>query len=437
VSGLAGPDRIVVINDDAVERGGAAAIALAGARLLRERGHPVAFLSGSDDVDPGLAAAGIDVTILNGRHLLQQNAVAAMARGLFDPATNAALLRWIEENDTPGTVYHLHNWHKVLSPSVFVALRRVASRLVISAHDFFLACPNGGYFVYPRGHECGVRPNSAACVATACDRRNYRHKLWRVARHALRHRLFDLTTSEAVVVPVHETMVPLLARGPIGEPSIKVLRNPVTPWRATRVSAENNRDVFFIGRLDGDKGADRLARAARRVGARLRLIGDGPLAATIKRECPDAELRGWRSRDEIGDLIAGARMVVSPTLNREPFGLVALEALMSGIPVIVAQNSPFAGEITERKLGLACDPSDETALAAALETLLRDDLLVRQMSLRAFADARQLAPTPVQWRDNLLALYRSRLDEGAASPAMPAEATRTEVQIRAALGGEG
>jgi glycosyltransferase involved in cell wall biosynthesis len=345
VSGSASPDRVVVINDDAVERGGAAAIALASARLLREHGVSVAFLSGSDEVDPDLKAAGIEVTILNGRHLLRQNAVAAMARGLFDPVTNVELARWIDENDTPGTVYHLHNWHKVLSPSAFVALRRVASRLVISAHDFFLACPNGAYFVYPRGHECGLAPNTGACIATACDRRNYRHKLWRVARHALRHRLFDLTAAEALVVAVHEAMVPLLARGPISRRNIKVLRNPVMPWRTTRVPAENNSDAFFIGRLDGDKGADRLMRATRRIGARLKLIGDGPLAATIKRECPTAELYGWRGRDEIAELVAGARMVVSPTLNREPFGLVALEALMSGIPVIVAQNSPFAGEL--------------------------------------------------------------------------------------------
>lgn len=425
MSGLAKPERVVVINDDALEQGGAAAIALASARLLCARGVAVTFIAGTGPFDPSLAACGASVAALGGRHLLDGGA-PAIARGLFDPGTGRALARWIAANDTPGTVYHLHNWHKVLSPSAFVALRRVAPRLVMSAHDHFLACPNGAYFHYPLQRECALRPNSLGCVATRCDRRSYGHKLWRVARHGLRRRLFDLATSPAQLVAVHETMVPLLARGAIDPSRIEVLHNPVTPWRTTRVPAESNRDVFFVGRLDGDKGADRLARAAKRAGARLRLVGDGPLAAAIARDCPQAELLGWRSREEIAELAAAARLVVSPTVNREPFGLVPLEALMSGIPVIVANSSPFAAEIGERQLGLACDPHDEAALAEAIAMLLRNDLLVRRMSCRAFDEARRLAPTPEQWCDRLLALYARRL--GAVAPA-PSDVPPASLEI--------
>lgn len=406
-----GPERVVVINDDAVERGGAATIALASARLVAARGVPVTFLAGGNAAAPDLAARGIDVAPLGGLQLLEGNAFAAAARGLYDPRTNAVLARWIDAHDSQRTVYHLHNWHKVLSPSAFVALRPVASRLIITAHDFFLACPNGGYLHYPRQHECSLVPNSVACVATACDRRHYAHKLWRVVRHEVRHRLFDLTTAEAQIVAVHEAMLPLLARGPIAPSRLCALRNPVTPWRAVRVPAEQNRDIFFVGRLDGDKGAHLLARAARHLGARLSLIGDGPLAGEIARLCPTAQLLGWRSREEIAELIGGARVVVSPTLNREPFGLVALEALMSGIPVVVARSSPFAEEIVERQIGLACDPHDERALGEAIATLLNDDVLVRRMSCRAMAEARHLAPTPTRWCDQLLALYARRLGE--------------------------
>jgi hypothetical protein len=70
VSGSAMPDRVVVINDDAAETGGAAAIALASARLLRGRDIPVAFLAGGDVVAPDLKARGIDVGTLGGRNIL-------------------------------------------------------------------------------------------------------------------------------------------------------------------------------------------------------------------------------------------------------------------------------------------------------------------------------------------------------------------------------
>lgn len=415
-----GPDRVVVINDDAIERGGAATIALASARLVAGCGIPVTVLAGGSRAEPDLAACGIDVVLLGGSQLLEKKIAAAATRGLYDRPKKAELARWIEAHDTPRTVYHLHNWHKVLSPSAFVPLRRIAPRLVISAHDFFLACPNGAYFHYPHQRECGLVPNGIACVATSCDRRRYAHKLWRVVRHAARHWLFDLTVSEAQVIAVHESMLPLLARGPMAPHRLRVLRNPVTPWCAARVPAEQNRDIFFVGRLDGDKGAHLLAAAAQRLGARLKLIGDGPLAAEIARICPTAEFLGWRRRDEIATLIGTARLVVSPTLNREPFGLTALEALMSGIPVIVARNSPFADDIVSRQIGLACDPHDRRALTAAIATLLNDDLLVRRMSCRAIDEARALAPTPSQWCDQLLALYRGRLGERDASCAATA-----------------
>src|SRR5882762_83823 len=378
-------DRVVLINDDATERGGAAVIALTSARLLHARRIPVTILSGNADIDAEQQALGIDVELLGGRHILEGSRAAAGLRGLFDPITQARLAEWIAANDTPGTLYHLHNWHKVLSPSIFRVLQRVAHRLVISAHDYFLVCPTGGYFHYPRHAPCELEPGSWRCLVAACDRRRYAHKLWRVARHWTRQRLIDLNGSGATVLAVHDAMVPVLARAGIAARTVRVLRNPVTPWSRTRVPAEQNREVFFVGRLDGDKGADLLARAARRASATLRIVGDGPLAAAIARDNPEAEQLGWRNREQIAQLIGSARLVVSPTRCRETFGLVSLEALMSGIPVVLSRFFPISDEVVRRDFGVVCDPFNEAGLATTIAELLQDDRRVRQMSLRGFA----------------------------------------------------
>jgi glycosyltransferase involved in cell wall biosynthesis len=399
----------VVLNDDAVESGGAAMMALASARLLRQRRIPVTFLSGKNTAAPDLYRLGVDVEFLGGRHILDGARGTAALRGLYDRTTRRGLEHWIDANDTPGTVYHVHNWHKILSPSVLGALMRVAPRVFFTAHDYFLACPTGGYFLYHKQAECELVPGSPRCIATPCDRRNYGHKLWRVARHRVRQKLFDLSASTATVIAVHEGMLPHLARAGIAADNLRVLRNPVVPWRSSRVPAERNRDFLFIGRLDSVKGVDLLARAAERAGVRLRIVGDGPLAATISREYPDAELLGWRNQDEIGEIIANARVIVSPTRCRETFGLVALQALVTGVPVIVSRFSLFAGEIVRAGFGFACDPYDEETFAATIRRLAQDDRLIREMSCRAFAEAQSLAPTPDQWCEALLELYRSRL----------------------------
>src|SRR5260221_10687794 len=178
-------DRVVVINDDAEESGGAAAVALASVRLLRQRGVPVTVLSG-DRGSASLVQLGAETVALGGRSIMSGNRAAAALRGLYDAGTGDAVAAWIAAHDTSGTVYHLHNWHKVLSPSVFRALRPIASRLLISAHDYFLICPNGGYFRYPQQSPCPLTPGSARCLSANCDRPHYRHKLWRVVPHELR-----------------------------------------------------------------------------------------------------------------------------------------------------------------------------------------------------------------------------------------------------------
>jgi glycosyltransferase involved in cell wall biosynthesis len=413
--------RAVVINDDATGRGGASAIAVAMAQQLRARGIAVTFLAGEGAPSAELTAAGIETVILGGRHILDGRRGPAAVRGLYDGTTGGALRRWLLAHDERGTVYHLHNWHKVLSPAIFAPLRLVAFRLVLSAHDYFLACPNGGYFLYPRRMECELPPGGARCLVTSCDRRHYGHKLWRVARHAVRRRLLHLGPAAALVLAVHEKLAAHLARGGIPAESIRVLRNPVLPWRQERVTAERNRDVFFVGRVDADKGADRLARAARRAGVHLRIIGDGPLQAEIARDHPDVELLGWQSRERIAALIATARMLVIPTTCRETFGLAPLEALTSGIPVVVSRFALIADEVARHRFGLACDPYDEPALAAQICSLADDDARVRDISERAFAGARALAPTPAEWCERLLMLYEERLC-AAAEFAPPAAA---------------
>jgi len=407
-------DHIVVISDDSVESGGAAAVALASVRLFRQRGLAVTVISGDGKPNAELVRIGCSVECLGGRHLLDGARAAAALRGLYDGRMRQQLAAWIARNDTPGTVYHLHNWHKVLSPSVFAALRPVAARLVMSAHDYFLACPNGGYFHFPGQRICELTPGSMRCVVASCDRRHYGHKLWRLVRHQVRRALVDLAATDATVLAVHEGMVPYLERAGIGGGNIRVLRNPVTPWRAERVAAERNRDVFFVGRLEEDKGLDLLVRAASAADIRLRVVGDGPLAAVIARQSPDVQLLGWQPRERIAELAVEARLVAAPTRWRETFGLVMFEALMSGIPVVASHFSLASGEVVRHGFGVACDPHDTEGLAKILRSLGRDDALIEQMSRRAFEEGRGLAPDREQWCDALLALYREKL---AAAPA--------------------
>lgn len=416
-----GIERVVVISDDSVESGGAAGIALASIRMLRSRGIPVTLLTGDAGENPELAEVGAQVVALGARDLLTGPRVMAALRGLYNPAAASMVADWIDRYDTLGTVYHLHNWHKVLSPSVLVPLAKVASRLVCSLHDYFLVCPNGGYSHFPRNEPCELRPMSAACLVSNCDKRHFVHKAWRTARHLIRMSALSLARTQATMLAVHDGMVAFMERGGIPRRNIRVLRNPVTPWSSVRIQAECNHNVFFVGRLEQDKGADVLARVCARVGAPLTMIGGGTLTDDIRATMPGAELMGRLPADAVSRAVSRARMLVMPTRCRETFGLVAAEAAMSGIPVVVSQLAPISGDLVRLRAGVSCNAGDEDGLAETIRWLLADDAAIARMSLRGFESARTLAPDAGAWCDELIETYREILskvdaDRGRAQP---------------------
>jgi len=243
---------------------------------------------------------------------------------------------------------------------------------------------------------------------SSCDKRNYGHKLWRVARGQVRNRVLDLRSTRATVIAVHEGMVPFLTHN-VDRRAIRVLRNPSTPWSETRITAERNRKLLFVGRLEHDKGVVQLALAARIAGMPLRVIGSGPLASVLLRDFPEVEWVGWRSREEIATLCTDARALVMPTQTRETFGLAAVEAVMSGIPTIVSRNSLICDELENIGAGLPCDATDIAAMAEVIGRVQADNTLVEAMSRNGFVHGRRLSPAPSEWTDLLLGMYEERL----------------------------
>jgi glycosyltransferase involved in cell wall biosynthesis/polysaccharide pyruvyl transferase WcaK-like protein len=399
-------ERIVVINDVATARGGATGLALLSIRLLRAAGIPVTMITGDDGANPEFAALGVEVAALGGEHIARAGVMTALAKGIYNPSSRSFLADWINKNDSPGTVYHVHGWSKILSPSIFAALSPVAKRTILHAHDFFLACPNGAFQDYQRDETCFRAPLGRGCLTTNCDKRSYAQKLWRVARQQALSLLLGKDFAETPVLMIHDRMRDFFVRSGFAASRLQVLRNPVEPFTTERVEAERNNVFYFVGRVEAEKGVEDAAAAASRAGVRLRIIGDGPERAAIETRYPHVEILGWSTRMEIGKIIGDARALVMPSRYPEPFGLVAAEASRSGLPVILPQNAFLAEEFARSGLGLVCDTSDERAFAETMRTMAdRPAAEVRTMSERAFSAVVPIATTPSEWRGRLVALY--------------------------------
>ncbi|WP_369141092.1 glycosyltransferase [Modestobacter versicolor] len=143
-------------------------------------------------------------------------------------------------------------------------------------------------------------------------------------------------------------------------------------------------DVLFVGRFDMEhKGLDLLVRAwaAARgaTGARLLLAGDGPDAGRVRSEVISLGLQdhvrflGWLSGDDKYRAMAAARLVVMPS-RYETFGMVAIEALACGTPV-VAFDIPCLREVLPPEVSRTVPEMTASALAQALVDSYGDDEL--------------------------------------------------------------
>jgi glycosyltransferase involved in cell wall biosynthesis len=407
--------RIVVISDQSMARGGAEALAIASVILFREASLNVTFFVGDDGIAPELKDTGAEIVAVNNGHNLKARKLNAITNGLYAPASRRVMAAWIAVHDDEGVVYHVHSWSKLLSPALFDALKPVRRRVIIHAHDFFMICPNGAFMNFAREEPCELIPMSAACITTNCDKNNYAEKLWRVARQKIREILFDAQSPPLTYLLVHRGMARFFQAVGIADEQLHVVPNPIDAPLRDRVQAEHNTKICFIGRLDPEKGAWDAALAARGAGVALTIIGDGVQRMRIETEFPDVEITGWCTPAQVTAHLQTARLLVVPSRWRETFGMVVVEALRLGIPVIVSAKALIAADVAASGAGLAADTEDIAAFTALLRRLSQDGAAVQAMSEKAQAAASQLTLTPQEWRDSLLSHYE-RVLARATSP---------------------
>jgi glycosyltransferase involved in cell wall biosynthesis len=154
-------------------------------------------------------------------------------------------------------------------------------------------------------------------------------------------------------------------------------------------------EVLYAGRLSSEKGVLELVQAAQ--GLNLVVAGDGPLRARV----PGA--RGFVRHDELERLYGRAAVVVCPS-RREGFGVVCLEAMAHGRPVVATAVGGLRDLVVDGETGLVVPPRDPAALRAALTRLLDD----RDLRRRLGSAGRERARTAFSWdtvTDATLAAY--------------------------------
>ncbi|PJB72097.1 MAG: glycosyltransferase family 1 protein [Alphaproteobacteria bacterium CG_4_9_14_3_um_filter_47_13] len=146
----------------------------------------------------------------------------------------------------------------------------------------------------------------------------------------------------------------------------------------TSITWEDERlKVLFVGRFDRQKGVDVLLEAVAPLQNEitLKLVGEAVAGdETFDMSCyPFAEQLGWLQVPEISAWLAQCDVAVVPS-RWEGFGLVAIEAMRMGKPVIASKVGGLAEILTDGESGVYVPPNDSEALRQALQSLGKNTL---------------------------------------------------------------
>ncbi len=159
---------------------------------------------------------------------------------------------------------------------------------------------------------------------------------------------------------------------------------PLARWQ------DGTRNILFVGRHEPRKGLLELLKAyriLRKAGCdcRLLVVGSGPQEREARRYVLTRRLRGVEFLGRVSDrekaqLFRTADVYVSPATGRESFGIVLLEAMAAGTPVVCSDIHGYKGVVRRGREGLLVPPRQPKPLAAAIARLLADDELRAQMA---------------------------------------------------------
>ncbi len=376
------PTTIIVVNDHAHISGGQPKIAITTAKGLAARGFKVIYFSTTGPIDDGLQQSDVDVICLDQPSFTAaENRLRSGVQSIWNTKAAAALSDLLDAQDPNRTIVHIHGCDKDLSPSVGRVITRSKVPHLFTMHGYFLACPNGGFFDYQTKQRCSRKPLGIDCLTTNCDSRSYAHKVWRVARQTMMHRLAHLPADLKHLAYLSDTQLKVISPYLPQSAQLHYLPNMVDQYEGVRLECEHSDRFVFVGRISVEKGAVEFAAAARQAGVKAVFVGDGPEFDAVKAANPDAEMAGWQNPETVADYLSRARALVVPSLWYETFGLVAYEALGMGLPVIIGGWNAGAEAVDHMETGIIYDKEDE--LAAALAQA-KDDHLIKRLSENGF-----------------------------------------------------
>lgn len=328
---------VVVVNDFNYIQGGASKVAIDTANLLvqNNKNINVYFFSAVKGEQSNLNSKVIEICTNQVEALKDKNRLRGIINGIYNFKAKKEFKKLLKTLDRDSTVIHVHGWTKALSSSVFDVTFKKNYKVVLTLHDYFTACPNGGYFDYKQNKICKRKPLSWKCIKCNCDSRNYVFKIYRIVRQFVQNKIVKLPKKLQYAIGISNLSIDVLR--PTLNANIEKIYNPLEfDGECEKNDASKNEYYLFVGRISKEKGVDLFCQAITELNLKGIVVGDGSEKSRLEREYPNIEFTGWKNEKKVKEYMKNARCLIFPSLWYEGAPLTPLEAMNLKIPCLIS-----------------------------------------------------------------------------------------------------
>lgn len=279
-------------------------------------------------------------------------------------------------------ITHVHNTWYQLSTSVLSAIRSAGSPLAVTMHNYRSVCANA--LLLRDGVPCEL------CIVTRSSRPAIAHRCYRNSVLASSAAAAAIATSKAtrvwhegpdLLIAVSEFLQSKLIQGGLPENKMVVKHHFAADPGVRSCAPSESKTVLYVGRLSPEKGIDLLLKAwarEKRHDLVLQVVGEGPPGSPARDEAgPTVEILGRVDAHFLRAKMLSARALIMPSQCYESFGMVLVEAMAAGLPVIASKIGAIPEVLGPWPSELLVTPGSVDSLTGALDILADGPLLDR------------------------------------------------------------
>jgi len=368
---------VIVVYDSGYVNGGAAKVAINTAVSLSEETNlNICYFCATGPVCPQLLDSKVKCTCLNIPDINHRKKIDTFFSGIFNKHVYKAFKNYLWNFSNQNTILHIHGWSHSLSSSILKASNDLKFKRVITLHDYFVCCPNGGFLNYRKMEICHRKPLSPQCVFCNCDKRNYIQKVWRVLRQRRQNRYLSEKENFIYLSELSKSVI---------EKSYPKAHYYYYPNSIDRFSYHSNglegKDSFlYLGRLSEEKGIRLFCEAITKASAKGIVIGDGELREELEKKYTNIEFLGWMNKAQIEQVLPRVKALIFPSLWYEVSPLTVPEMLSAGIPCIVSDCCAAKDNIVPEENGYLFQAGSSENLASVIKNFYVNDFSYKRQS---------------------------------------------------------